>query len=100
MALHGFYKSRNRVGNIDDLYPADDRHKHGDVAVLHRLVIREYTNQSQLVVALRTFSDADIDQKTSHGKTAFHLAVEVYTVCIIHTCIHTMMQYWCKKTRF
>lgn len=61
---------------INELHPVNDR---DSVAVLHQLVTRDYIHQRDLVVALMTFSEADIDLKTSEpeGKTAFHLAVEV-----------------------
>ena len=64
--------------DVNERHPSD-RDAYGEVAVLHRLVTGHYTHKIDLVTTLMTFSDADIDLTTSRGKTAFHLAVEVFT---------------------
>ena len=63
--------------DVNERRPSDHG-LHGDVAVLHRLVTGKYTHRTELVTTLMIFSDADINLPTSKGKTALHLAVEVY----------------------
>ena len=61
------------------------------MGILHRLVTSRYANQTELVTTLRTFSNADINLTTGKGKTAFQLAVEVYSiltaVCTVHVVV-------------
>ena len=63
--------------DVNELRPYDDKKEYGDLSLLHRLVIGPYTCQLALLLSLMTFSDADIDQTTSNGHTAFQLAVVV-----------------------
>ena len=82
----------NLSETVNELHPSDGT-TCGDVAVLHRLVIGNYTHQVELVTTLLTFSMADINLTTSKGKTAFQLAVEVHTyitLSFIHCYVETI----------
>ena len=84
ISLQSLIKVLDQTGSdsseaVNKLHPSDGT-ACGDVAVLHRLVIGNYTHQVELVTTLLTFTMADINLTTSTGKTAFQLAVEV---CII-----------------
>ena len=78
--LESALNCKHKEEDINALHHFDNDDDFNGMAILHRLVTSRYANQTELVMTLMTFSNADINLKTGNGKTAFHLAVEVYTV--------------------
>ena len=68
---------RHYKEDVNERHLYDDKREFGDLALLHRLVLCPYTHQADLILSLITFSEANIDLKTSYGHTAFQLAVVV-----------------------
>jgi len=52
-----------------------------NVAPIHSIVEKKRKDRADLMVALLTYSDADVDLKRADGMTALHMAAQVGGLC-------------------
>lgn len=55
-----------------------------NVAPIHSIVEKKRKDRADLMVALLTYSDADVDLKRADGMTALHMAAQVGGLCEHH----------------
>ena len=52
-----------------------------NVAPIHSIVVKKRRDRIDLMLALLTYSDADINLKSADGMTALHLVAQVGGLC-------------------